>query len=93
MACCRHISILLLFCVESLCVFANIQVFDKIGHLPIDKDEFTKRVIYLSDYSQSGNHIIWDLMRHNGCKTEILYYDPTDPKYQPGSPTYIGPQH
>jgi hypothetical protein len=33
------------------------------------------------------------LMQDNGFKTEIKYYDPKDPKYLPGSPTYIGPKH
>ena len=32
-----------------------------------------------------------DLMEENGKKTETILYDPTDPKYKPGSPTYIGP--
>lgn len=30
------------------------------------------------------------LMQDNGHKTEKVFYDPKDPKYQPGSPTYIG---
>jgi uncharacterized protein RhaS with RHS repeats len=29
------------------------------------------------------------LMKKNGHKTETIKYDPKDPKYQPGSPTYI----
>ena len=32
------------------------------------------------------------LMNENGHKTEKIFYDPKDPKYQPGSPTYIGPK-
>ncbi|WP_158238002.1 RHS repeat domain-containing protein [Emticicia sp. TH156] len=32
------------------------------------------------------------LMRDNGHKTEKAFYDPKDPKYQPSSPTYIGPK-
>jgi RHS repeat-associated protein len=32
------------------------------------------------------------LMKKNGIKTETIYYNPNDPKYQPGSPTYIGPK-
>lgn len=32
------------------------------------------------------------LMQDNGHKTEKIFYDPKDPKYQPGSPTYIGPK-
>jgi hypothetical protein len=33
------------------------------------------------------------LMKDNNHKTETIYYDPKDPKYQPGSPTYIGPKN
>jgi RHS repeat-associated protein len=32
------------------------------------------------------------LMKENGHKTEKIFYDPKDPKYQPGSSTYIGPK-
>jgi RHS repeat-associated protein len=32
------------------------------------------------------------LMKDNGHKTEKIFYDPKDPKFQPGSPTYIGPK-
>jgi len=32
------------------------------------------------------------LMKENGHKTETILYDPKDPKYQPGSSTYIGPK-
>ena len=31
-------------------------------------------------------------MQDNGHKTEKLFYDPKDPKYQSGSPSYIGPK-
>jgi hypothetical protein len=31
-------------------------------------------------------------MQENGKKTEVKLYDPKNPKYQPGSPTYIGPK-
>ena len=33
------------------------------------------------------------LMEKNGYKTKIIYYNPNDPKYLPGSPTYIGPRN
>ena len=33
-----------------------------------------------------------DLMETNGYKPQIVFYDPNDPKYLPGSPTYIGPK-
>ncbi|HEX7829389.1 MAG TPA: RHS repeat-associated core domain-containing protein [Thermoanaerobaculia bacterium] len=33
------------------------------------------------------------LMRANNWSTEIIYYNPADPAYQPGSPTYIGPRN
>lgn len=33
------------------------------------------------------------LMQDNGYKTESIYYNPKDPAYKPGSPTYIGPQN
>ncbi len=33
------------------------------------------------------------LMEKNEVKTETKLYDPKDPKYQPGSPTYIGPKN
>jgi hypothetical protein len=33
-----------------------------------------------------------DLMRKNGYEPKIKFYDPNDPKYLPGSPTYIGPK-
>ncbi len=33
------------------------------------------------------------LMEKNGKKTETIYYDPNDKKYQEGSPTYIGPKN
>jgi hypothetical protein len=32
------------------------------------------------------------LMQDNGHKTEKVFYDPKDPKYQPSSLTYIGPK-
>lgn len=32
------------------------------------------------------------LMQKNEHKTKTIYYDPKDPKYQPGSSTYIGPK-
>lgn len=32
------------------------------------------------------------LMNKNGYKTEIIFYDPKDPKFLPSSPTYIGPK-
>ncbi len=32
------------------------------------------------------------LMKDNGYEPKIDLYDPADPKYQPGSPTYIGPK-
>lgn len=32
------------------------------------------------------------LMQSNGKRTMTIYYDPTNPAYQPGSPTYIGPK-
>jgi hypothetical protein len=31
-------------------------------------------------------------MEQNGKKTKVDYYDPKDPKYQPGSSSYIGPK-
>jgi len=31
------------------------------------------------------------LMEDNGYRATIEYYDPTDPRFQPGSPTYRGP--
>jgi hypothetical protein len=33
-----------------------------------------------------------ELMEKYGYETQIDYYDPTDPKFQPDSPTYIGPK-
>ncbi|MFZ2783118.1 MAG: RHS repeat-associated core domain-containing protein, partial [Sediminibacterium sp.] len=33
-----------------------------------------------------------ELMEKNGHKTEKILYDSKDPKYQPGSPSYIGPK-
>ena len=33
-----------------------------------------------------------NLMKKNNYKTETIYYDPKNPAYQPGSPTYIGPK-
>ena len=32
------------------------------------------------------------LMENNGYQTESIFYDPTDSRWLPGSPTYIGPQ-
>lgn len=32
------------------------------------------------------------LMRENGYNPTIDYYEPTDTRFQPGSPNYIGPQ-
>jgi hypothetical protein len=31
-------------------------------------------------------------MEKNGHKTETILYDPNNPAYQKGSPTYIGPK-
>jgi len=33
-----------------------------------------------------------ELMEANDKKTQVILYDPKDPKYQPGSSTYIGPK-
>ncbi len=33
-----------------------------------------------------------DLMKSHGYDTEVQLYDPADPRWQPGSPTYIGPK-
>lgn len=33
-----------------------------------------------------------NLMQKNGHKTETIFYDPKNPAYQKGSPTYIGPK-
>lgn len=34
-----------------------------------------------------------DLLNQNGIdKTSIIYYNPNDSRYLPGSPTYIGPK-
>ena len=32
------------------------------------------------------------LMQDNGFQTNTIFYNPTDPAYRPGSPTYIGPK-
>jgi hypothetical protein len=32
------------------------------------------------------------LMTGSGYTTDVRLYDPTDPRYQPGSPTYVGPK-
>jgi len=32
------------------------------------------------------------LMKEHGYNTETIYYNPDDPKFQPGSSTYIGPK-
>lgn len=31
-------------------------------------------------------------MKEHGYNTETIYYNPDDPKFQPGSSTYIGPK-
>jgi hypothetical protein len=33
-----------------------------------------------------------ELMEADDKKTQVILYDPKDPKYQPGSSTYIGPK-
>ena len=33
-----------------------------------------------------------DLLKENGYDVHIDFYDPTSPRFQPGSPTYIGPK-
>ena len=33
------------------------------------------------------------LMQQLGYNTQVIYYNPNDPKYKPGSPTYIGPKN
>jgi RHS repeat-associated protein len=33
-----------------------------------------------------------DLMRDNNYDPRVILYDPADPRFQPGSPTYIGPK-
>jgi len=33
-----------------------------------------------------------DLLRKNGKEGVIIYYNPSDPRYLPGSTTYIGPK-
>lgn len=34
-----------------------------------------------------------ELMEEHGYEPQIDLYDPTDPRWQPGSPTYIGPRN
>ncbi|SCW65905.1 DUF6443 domain-containing protein [Mucilaginibacter sp. NFR10] len=33
-----------------------------------------------------------NLLNKNGVKNQSIFYDPTNPAYKPGSPTYIGPK-
>ena len=32
------------------------------------------------------------MMKDNGYETQIIFYDPTDSRWLPDSPTYIGPK-
>ena len=32
------------------------------------------------------------MMKDSGYETQIIFYDPTDPRWLPDSPTYIGPK-
>lgn len=32
------------------------------------------------------------MMKDNGYKTQTIFYDPTDSRWLPDSPTYIGPK-
>lgn len=32
------------------------------------------------------------MVQDSGYKTKIIYYDPSNPAYRPGSSSYIGPQ-
>jgi RHS repeat-associated protein len=54
-----------------------------------------KTVIIIKPNTKSGQKAAqkrFDLMKKNGYKPQKVFYNPNDPKYLPGSPTYIGPQ-
>ena len=53
-----------------------------------------KTVIIIKPNTKSGQKAAQkraNLMEANGYKPQKVFYDPNDPKYLPGSPTYIGP--
>ena len=41
---------------------------------------------------QKSAHNREQLMKRNGYNTETMYYNPNDPKYKPGSSSYVGPK-
>jgi RHS repeat-associated protein len=54
-----------------------------------------KTVIIIKPNTKSGQKAAqkrFDLMKKNGYKPQKVFYNPNDPKYLPGSPTYIGPK-
>jgi len=54
----------------------------------------TNRVVIIKPETKSGARAAAKrarLMEENGYDPERVFYDPFDPAYQPGSPTYIGP--
>ena len=54
-----------------------------------------KTVIIIKPNTKSGQKAAqkrFDLMKENGYKPQKVFYNPNDPKYLPGSPTYIGPK-
>lgn len=54
-----------------------------------------KTVYIIKPNTKSGQRAAqkrFDLMKENGYEPKIEFYNPNDPKYLPGSPTYIGPK-
>ena len=71
----------------------NVQLKDRVVRKDAVSPDGTKVIIKPNTTSgQKSAKARENLMQKNGHKTEIILYNPKNPKYQPDSPTYIGPK-
>ena len=74
------------------------EVRMKVGNQDVRKDAVMPdgTVVIIKSDTPSGHKAAAKrdkLMRDNAYKTRVIFYDPTDSRWLPDSPTYIGPKH
>ena len=72
----------------------NVKLNNKVVRKDFVRPDGTKGIIKPNTPSGQKSAIAREkLMQQNGHKTETILYNPKDPKYLPGSPSYIGPKN
>ena len=69
----------------------------KVGNQNVRKDAVMQdgTVVIIKPDTPSGHKAAAKrdkIMKDSGYETQIIFYDPTDPRWLPDSPTYIGPK-